>query len=971
MTYDTKYSPEEKKGGCFVTKAMAITLTFLVILVIVGAALMAYYIPQNVCEATPTPGEPEETKMPDDTVVREPGVEFNGRLPDTLVPYHYEVELRPYLDEEKDGDKWKTNEGKVVIYLTCVKNTKEIKVHHDKMEIQSRAVKDADGSEVGIASTEIDALYNWYIIHTVDELQAGTNYTINMTFVGTVIQADARGFYYSSYTEDGKTTPFVASHFEPTRVRDAFPCLDEPHLKATFATTLVHRKMGVSRERIALSNMPIIRNETFTEGGDEWVKTHFNTSVKMPSYLNCYAIGEFICKEDKYRDYQFRTWSRPSVINATEYSLKVGMEQLGYFEDTFEIPYDLPKMDFVALTEFSPGAMENWGLVLYRESTMLYPIDDRKTPATKKGVAAIVAHELLHQWFGNYVTMVWWDHIWLNEGFATYFQHFAAQHSEPQYDFYEQLFLGDETYRAMEVDQLGTSRPLVTPSGFYAEIRFLFDRISYDKGGALIMMIKSFLGEDKMLEGFRNYLKEYIFNNAHTDDLWQSLNEVQGNSLDVRTIMDTWSLQMGFPVVTITRHSEDHTKATADQTQYLLYPFDEPKDDDYTDRGYKWYIPLTFTHKSEREYNEPSLSWLERESADLDFEGINEDDWYLANINQTAYIRVNYDVDNWRKLAKQLNESFEVIPLRSRSHLLDDALHLGRSHHLDHVIALELMEYLRHEDQHLPWNTVYNDHFFTAYMLWRSSTYGMFQKYMRYLISPSYDHLGWDFDYTYSEGNEIEYYRQLTTLRTACEYNHAECVGNATQLYHDWISNPDGEHPIDPNMRSSAYCTVIRHGSYVEWESAYIRQSVDLTEGSRLRSALGCSREPYTLIGYMEKSMDTSNGLSASSTIGSVRDNSGLGFTLAWEFTMDHFDALHERYGDSAYGIVWAFADKMNSQNDLDQLNAFGERYYDMPGEEAVKFYEAVDKVTANIAWADRNMGAIKDFLSDVMTRIR
>ncbi|XP_070558854.1 aminopeptidase N-like [Ptychodera flava] len=966
MTYETAYSPEKKRSGCFVTTGTAIALSFIVVVLLVAAVLMTFYIPQNLCETTPEP----ESRMPDDTVVPEPDVEFNGRLPDTLMPYHYEVELRPYLDEEKDGDKWKTNEGKVVIYLTCVKNTKEIKVHHDKMEIQSRAVKDADGSEVGIASTEIDALYNWYIIHTVDELQAGTNYTISMSFVGTVSQTDARGFYYSSYSEDDVETPYVASHFEPTRVRDAFPCFDEPDFKATFATTLVHRKMGVTRERIALSNMPIVQNETFVEDGEDWVKTHFDSTVKMSTYLNCYVIGEYICKEDSYRGYQFRTWSRPSVINATEYSLQVGMIQLGNFEDTFGITYDLPKMDFVALTEFAPGAMENWGLVLYRESRMLYPNGYFQTPATKKGVAMIVAHELLHQWFGNYVTCLWWDHIWLNEGFASYFQHNGADFSEPQYDFYEQLFLEDETYAAMAVDQLGTSRPMVTPTGFYSEIRSLFDRISYEKGAALIMMMKSFLGEDKMLEGFRNYLHEYLFDNAHTNDLWQSLTEVPGHDYDVKRIMDTWSLQMGFPVVTITRHSEDHTKATADQEHYLLYPFDKPQDDDYTSFGYKWYIPLTFTHKSEQEYDNPSAAWLNMDSADMVFEGINEDDWYLVNINQTAYIRVNYDVENWRKLAKQLNESFEAIPLRSRSHLLHDAFHLGQSHHLDHVIALELMEYLRHEDQYRPWNTAYSYHFFTAYMLSRSSAYGMFETYMRYLVSPSYDHLGWDFDYTYIEGNEIEYYRQLTALRTACEYNHVECVGNATQLYHEWMSNPDGEHPVDPNMRTYVYCTAVKHGSYVEWEFAYSRQSTDTDEGARLRSALACSRETHTLIDYMEKSMDLSNELSASTTIGYVRDNSGLGFALAWEFTMDHFDALHERYEDAAYGIVWDFANKMNSHRDLDQLNAFGEKYYDMPGEEAVKFYEAVDKVTANIAWVDRNMGAITDFLSNVTNRI-
>ncbi|XP_077988242.1 aminopeptidase N-like [Glandiceps talaboti] len=963
-------SKEKERNGCFVTRTSAILITCLVILILVAAILMAYYIPQSSCEDTAVP-KPTDSPMPNPIYEPEPEEDFDGRLPDTLVPYHYRVKLRPYLDEGKDAEKWKTTDGEVTMYVTCVKNTREIKVHHDKMEIVTWGITDQDGKAVTVESKDIDAKYNWFIMHTTEDLQTGTNYTIHMTFSGTIDQSDIRGFYYSEYIEDGKTVPFAASHFEPTRARDAFPCFDEPQLKATFDTILVHRDMGVTYQRIALSNMPIKENVTLNEDSDIWIETHFNTTVKMSTYLNCYAFGEFVCKENEAdKGYQFRAWSRPSAIEATEYSLNVGIEQLKYFEDTFGIDYDLPKMDFVALTDFAPGAMENWGLVLYRESRMLYPIGDLKTPATKKGVAMIVGHELLHQWFGNYVTMEWWDHIWLNEGFASYFQHASADYSEPQYEFFDQIFLEDETYRAMAVDQVGTSRPMVTPVGWYDDIRSLFDRISYEKGAALIMMMKGFLGEDLLLECFRKYLNDYLFDNAHTDDLWQSMTDTPGNTYNMKLIMDTWSLQMGFPVVTVNRDSVDRTKVTADQEHYLLYPFDEPQDDEYTNHGYKWYIPLSYTHKSEQDFDTPSFEWMNKASASLELNGIQDGDWYLTNINQTAYIRVNYDVENWRRLSKQLNDSFEVIPIRSRSHLLDDALHLGQSHHLDHVIALELMEYLRHEDQYRPWDTVYNAHFYIVFMLWRTSTYGMFEKYLRYLITPSYDDLGWDFDFTYTEGNEIEYYRQLTTLRTACHYNHAECVGNATALYHEWMANPDGEHPIDPNMRSAAYCTAVRHGSYLEWEFAYNRQSTDSDEGSTLRSAMGCSRDPYTLLGYMEKSMDTGSGLSASTTIGYVRSGSGLGFNLAWQFTMDNFDDLYTRYDDGAYSIIWSFADGMNTYAELAALNSFGEAHHDMPGEEAVKFYEAVDKVQTNIDWMDRNMEDIKNFLSDVTIRI-
>ncbi|XP_002738376.2 aminopeptidase N-like [Saccoglossus kowalevskii] len=957
--YDGGTEEEKPKNGCFVTKTAGILIFVVVVLILIGAVLMAYYIPQSSCDD----GETEDgVPMPDATVTEEPSIEFDGLLPDTLVPYHYRVKLKPYLDEELDGEDWKKLDGETSIYISCIKNTNEIKVHHRLMTISTYEVRDEDGNEIAVTSTEIDNMYAWFIMYTSEDLLAGRNYSLHFVYQGTVDQADIRGFYYSSYMENDIETPFVATHFEPTRARDAFPSFDEPHLKATFDTILVHRTAGVSYERIALSNMENIKNVT---DGD-WNEAHFATSVKMSTYLNCYVIGEFVCKENSNRTrYQFRVWSRPSTINSTQYSLDIGMDTLTYFEHLFGVDYNLAKMDMVALTAFSPGAMENWGLILYRETRMLYPWEDYKTPATKKGVALIVGHEILHQWCGNYVTMIWWDHIWLNEGFASYFQHDSADYVEPQYHFFDQFFLEDETYSAMQVDQDGSSRPMITPVGFYEEIRSLFDRISYEKGAAIIMMMKSFLGEDVMMEGIRNYIKDNLFSNVHTDDLWQALSEV--SPYNMKQIMDTWTLQMGYPVVNVNRVDD---VVTADQEHFLVAPYDEVEDDEYTNKGYKWYVPLTYTHQGEKEYINPGMVWMNQDSATIEFTNIDEEHWYLVNINHTAYIRVNYDAENWEKLIKQLNESFEVFPIRSRSALISDAFILGEAQQLDNVIAVRLMEYLYKEDQYLPWDTCISGQYYTLYSLWRTTTYGRWEKYLRYLLSPSYDDLGWDFEYTYSEGNEVEYYRQLTTVRAACFYNHVECAGNATSLYHQWMASPDDDNPIEPNMRHSAYCTSIRLGSHEEWQFAFERQKDDEDEGGRLRSAMACSRDPWVLVGYMETSLDENSGLSPLTTIGYVRDNSGLGFNLAWDFTLDNFNDLHALYETSAYGLVFSFAVKMNTQEDLDSLMSFGSTHYDMPGEAAVGFYEAIKMVKNNINWTDRNAEDIENFLFEVTSRI-
>ncbi|XP_006817288.2 aminopeptidase N-like [Saccoglossus kowalevskii] len=275
------------------------------------------------------------------------------------------------------------------------------------------------------------------------------------------------------------------------------------------------------------------------------------------------------------------------------------------------------------------------------------------------------------------------------------------------------------------------------------------------------------------------------------------------------------------------------------------------------------------------------------------------------------------------------------------------------------------MEYLDKESEYSPWQAFVADQMFTKYMIWRTSAYGLFEKYIRHLITPNYNNFGWAFD---NFTKEIDYYHMSETLRTACSYSHADCINEATAQYGDWMENPD-DNKIEDSMRNTVYCTSIRYGGDAEWSFAYKRQMNDTDEQSRLQSALACSRQPWTLNMYMEKAMDDES-LSVTSTIENVRDNSGLGFDLAWDFTMNNFDFLHEKNSDEAYDLVWSFASKMNTQNDLKKLNAFGAKYYDMPGETANDFYKAVQRVETNIIWADRNMMQIKLFLQAAIQKI-
>ncbi|XP_077988211.1 aminopeptidase N-like [Glandiceps talaboti] len=966
---DVEYAGKSSGSGCFVNRTAWILIVLTVCALITAGVLLAYYVPDRSCEPDNEGGEDEEIKMPTPIEVPSDKEEFEGRTPDTLIPYHYVVWLQPYIDEQLDGDKFMDLDGVTSVYVECVKTTNEIKIHHKfmtihKYEVYALGDDGQDVKQIEVTGHEIDTKYEWFVMHTGDDLEADKKYRLVFEHVGTVNQTDNRGVYYATYVENNQNKSYVATQFQAVRARRAFPCFDEPSLKATFNTTLVFRP-----HRIALSNTEIIQNTTYDDPhtGDTWNVSVFDTTELMSTYLNAYTIGDWECIEDTTRNgIKFRVWSQPSLLHTAEYGLDIGMEQLSSFEELWNISYPLPKMDMVALPVFGPGAMENWGLILYREVYLLYDPGNH-TPSRKKGVAAVVAHELIHQWFGNWVTCAWWSDLWLNEGFATYFELYGLDMVEEGFDTWDQFFLKDATHRAFSSDQRGTSHPVVMDVGFESEIAF--DTITYQKGGSLIMLMDGFLGEDLMFEGFRFYLRRHAYQPVVTDNLWDALTEtyevIMGQSMtqsigyDMKDIMDTWTLQMGFPVVTLTRTATNLITAT--QEHFLLDPNDEPQDTHFPDLGYVWHVPLTFTHEGDQNVNDPQSVWLHKTSAEIPLEGATNLHWYVANINQTAYIRVNYDVENWRKLAKQLQTDHKVLPARNRAHLVDDALHLGQAHHLDHVIAFEAMEYLYNDDEYMPWQAFVNAQYYTKYMLWRQSSYGMLEKYIRHLIQPNYNTVGWDFDYS----EDVDYYRRLDTLRTACDYNHDECVSNATSQYAAWMADPDNNQ-IEENMRSNVYCTSIRHGSDVEWQFAYERQKVDNSEGGRLRSAMGCSRTPWTLQRYMEEALVGEDFL-APTTIEYVRDNSGLGFSLAWDFTLQNFDSLKESLQNAAYDIVWAFASKMNTERDLKQLTDFGAKYHDMPGTVANSFYKALETVETNIQWIDRNMGDIRSFLEAIV----
>ncbi|KAJ8035811.1 Aminopeptidase N [Holothuria leucospilota] len=970
----------KKKDGVYCSTGQLVFFGFVACCVIAGVGLMAYYLPDRTCtyevlpsdnpieaSASPSPIFTEEGRTSvepgSSTITPTPTAEaWNGRLdPDIMIPLSYDLTLQPCLYNECGDDMKFRFYGWVDIVIEVGQDTDEIKMHILDIEILKINVSVRVGEEADMfQSYTIDTFYEFLIIKTSSTLKKGSDYRVSIEYIGNLRDGLA-GFYRSSYTnEAGETVWLATSQMQATDARRALPCWDEPGFRAVFDTKIIH-----------MSNMTALSNgiELGTDPYDgDWQKTSYKTTPKMPTYLLAFVVSDFQYKEGYTTNgVRFRVWCRPDAINTTDYALQSGIDMLTYFEDYFSEKYPLEKQDMVAVPDFGAGAMENWGLIIYRETALLYNPEENSA-SNKQRVAVVVSHELAHQWFGNLVTPEWWDDLWLNEGFASYVEYLGVNFTEPTWKMMEQFLVEDLEY-VFTLDALGTSHPVRVPVNSPAEISEIFDTISYAKGASIIRMLNNILTEDTFREGLTRYLSHYSEGNANSDKLWDALNQVQ-NKYDVKKIMDTWTLQMGYPVINITRNDK---MLTATQSHFLIDPNSEVEDK-YGDLGYLWYAQLTHTHETEQQYDNPSYDWLNAtETLLVTFsleDSVQADDWYLVNIKQYNYYRVNYDLENWERLAQQLQDDKNVIPNENRAALIDDAFNLARGGRLSYDTALSLTLYLENELEYIPWEATLTVFRYIRDMFSRNSGYGVLEKYMLCQIDSLYTSVGFEDD---PDDAHLDQYNRMNAVGTACYYGNEDCLTKATTEFNEYMNDPENEK-VSPNLRSDVYCYGIREGSAEEWEFGLTQylESTDSAEKSKWLYALSCSREPWILSRYLSYSLDPSivRQQDARSVISYISSNY-VGRALAWDFFRSEYDAIFDYFGDSSFAfgdIVEAVTAQFNTEFDLEELVKFGE------GREfgsATRAYEqSIDQTKLNIAWMEKNAETVAATLEQSLAQL-
>ncbi|XP_069481326.1 aminopeptidase Ey-like [Ambystoma mexicanum] len=896
------------------------------------------------------------------------------RLPRSLIPEHYDLELQPFLEEDPRG--LYIFKGTSSIYFTAVEATSLILLHSKKLNYTDQggfhiSLNTTDGSSPpSIKRTWLETPTQYLVVELHGDLAVGKTYALYSDFTGELAN-DLAGFYRSEYLEGNETRVIAATQFAAPDARKAFPCFDEPALKATFSLTLIHDPQSV-----ALSNMPNMSTVPRVIDLVTWHVTKFEKSPKMSTYLLAFIVSDFGQIEQVNGSAQIRIWARKKAIqeNQGAYALSVTGPILNFLQDYYKVPYPLPKSDQVALPDFSAGAMENWGLITYRETSLLYDPSESSI-GNKERVVTVVAHELAHQWFGNLVTLKWWNDIWLNEGFASYVEYLGADDAEKSWNIKDLIVLND-VYKVMEVDALASSHPLSSREeevNTPAEIGELFDSISYSKGASVIRMLSDFLSEKLFVEGLSSYLQAFAYNNTIYDDLWSSLQKAVDNQTavqlprDIKSIMDTWVLQMGFPVVTVNTSSGEIT-----QNHFLLDPHSavtRPSAFNYT-----WTVPITWMKSGSVQ----STFWLlNKTDANGAFKvSSGSSDWVLANLNVTGYFRVNYDKENWARLLRQLEVDHRAIPVANRAQIIDDAFNLARAKHIDTTSALETTRFLSGEREYMPWEAALGSLRYLTLMFDRSSVYGPMKQYLRKQVEPLFLYFkNVTNEWTLRPEGLTEQYSEINAISTTCSQGVPECWALASGLYREWMSKPHA-NPITPNLRPAVYCNAIAIGGEEEWDFAWkmFRNTTVAGEADRLRAAMACSKEPWILNRYLEYTLDPKRirKQDAIATMSSIASNA-VGQSLVWDFVRANWGTIFSEFGGTSFsfsGLIEAATRRFSSEFELMQLAQFKKDNEDIGfGSASRSLEQALEKTKANIKWVQENREPVKKWFEDEVRR--
>ncbi|KAL2170053.1 hypothetical protein VTG60DRAFT_5325 [Thermothelomyces hinnuleus] len=744
------------------------------------------------------------------------GVNVQARelLPANVIPRHYNITLEPDF-------KKLTFDGTVVIDLDVVEDSKSISLH--TLELDIHDAKITSGGQTVSSSPTVSYNEDTQVstFEFGNAVTKGSKAQLEIKFTGQLNDKMA-GFYRSTYKNpDGSEGIMAVSQMEPTDARRSFPCFDEPSLKAEFTVTLI-----ADKKLTCLSNMDVAyEKEVKSEqtGGIKKAVT-FNKSPLMSTYLVAFVVGELNYIETNEFRVPVRVYAPPGQdIEHGRFSLNLAAKTLAFYEKVFGIEFPLPKMDQIAIPDFAQGAMENWGLVTYRVVDLL--LDEKASgAATKERVAEVVQHELAHQWFGNLVTMDWWDGLWLNEGFATWASWYSCNIFYPEWKVWES-YVVDNLQRALSLDSLRSSHPIEVPVKRADEINQIFDAISYSKGSCVLRMISTYLGEDTFLEGVRRYLKKHAYGNTQTGDLWASLAEASGKK--VEEVMQVWTKNIGFPVVTVTE--KDDKTIHLKQNRFLRTGDTRPEEDQV--------IYPVFLGLRTKDGIDESQTLTKRE----DTFTVPSTDFFKLNANHTGLYRTAYSPERLKKLGDAAKQG--LLSVEDRAGMIADAGALATSGYQRTSGVLSLLKGFNSEPEFVVWNEIIArvSSVQSAWIFEDQAERDALDAFLRDLVSPKAHELGWQF--SEDDGHILQQFKGMM-FGTAGLSGDETIINAAKDMFKKFMAGD--RTAIHPNIRGSVFSMALKYGGTEEYDAVinFYRTSTNSDERNTALRCLGRAKNP-------------------------------------------------------------------------------------------------------------------------------
>jgi aminopeptidase N len=780
------------------------------------------------------------------------------RLPEIARPENYKLTFTPDLENAKF-------EGEETIAIQVLKPTFEITLNSADIDFHEVTITSSGASQKAKVTPDKD---KEMVVLSVEKPLAAGPATIHVTYSG-ILNSEMRGLYLG---KDDQGRKYAASQFEATDARRAFPSFDEPDYKATFDITAVADK-GLT----AISNQKVIAD---TPGPGDKHTVKFARTAKMSSYLAALVIGNFEYIEGEADGIPIRVYATTGKKDMGRFALEVASDVLRYYDNYFGIKYPYGKLDLIGIPDFSAGAMENTGCITFREVILL--IDEKQGSVDlKKTIASVIAHEMAHQWFGDLVTMKWWDDIWLNEGFATWMESKPVEAQKPEWN----VNLDDviETGRTLNVDALANTRPIHQAAETPAQIQELFDGIAYGKAAAVLRMLEAYLGPETFRAGVNAYLKQHQYANATAEDFWDA--QAKTSKKPVDQIMPTWVKQAGEPIVDVKiQCSGNSTSVRLSQQRYYFdrTQFAEPNDQ-------LWRVPLCLKGSATEN---TKCELLTRKEETFTLPGCSK--WVLANAGATGYYRVGYQPEAERALAADAESKLTPAERIAVENDLWASVRVGREPVGDY---LAFVQGLQSDRNRAVLESVVGHLDYVGDYLVSDNDRDAFRAWLQQLLAPAIKDVGWEA----KPGDTDEQKTLRSRLFTALGYDarDPEALSEARKIAEQAMADPSS---VDHELAGGAFAiaalngdadfynkvmTAMKEAKSPEIYYTYLFTLAHFSDPKLLRQTLDLAISPDV------RSQD------ALQLVSSVLENSD-GQKLAWDFIQSNWDAISKAGGPFA-----------------------------------------------------------------------